>query len=156
MIRIFQVISPVHSIKRPFLGGLLAAEGQFHSALRSQPRAAMLSGQRRSLNPYPLSLSLPPFFFRLFACHFSRLSNFPRFFESTNMRLETNTISRHIALLRYLISGLEETKLHRSEAIPYKQKEKALKSLWFQGAAHFPSILSAAQKKTTHPNRTGC
>ena len=84
----------------------------------SQPRAAMLSGQRRSLNPYPLSLSLPPFFFlpffRLFACHFSRLSNFPRFFESTNMRLETNTISRRIALLRYLISGLEETKLHKS------------------------------------------
>ena len=118
MIRIFQVISPVHSIKRPFLGGLLAAEGQFHSALRSQPRAAVLSGQHRSLNPYPLSLSLPPFFFlpffRLFACHFSRLSNFPRFFESTNMRLETNTISRRIALLRYLISGLEETKLHKS------------------------------------------
>ena len=45
------------------------------------------------------------------------------------MRLETNTISRRIALLRYLISGLEETKLHRSEAIPYEQKEKALKSL---------------------------
>ena len=80
----------------------------------SQPRAAMLSGQRRSLNPYPLSLSLPPFFFRLFACPFSRLSNFPRFFDSTNMRLETNTISRRIALLRYLISGLEETKLHKS------------------------------------------
>ena len=142
--RITGVTLPV-SQHSPIVQPAAARSWPSHKPSLRRARPCSQANAAASILTHSLFPCLPPPFSCLFVCIFSRLSNFlpfsylfacpsshpsnfPRFFQHANRRLETKTISRRIALRRYLISGLEETKVHKSctnrRQSPHEQNRK--------------------------------